>query len=583
LPNKEFRTGKEYNTSRKGPLRWIISHAAQYWYLPVAALAAAIINNFAYSSIQVAIGQGFDVIVKPGWTFAVLFGVIMSIVGFALSQGVTGLVRNSAIEFLAQRIERDSREELYADLLGKSQEFHGRQMIGDIMARCTNDVRSLNLMFSPGIMLIIDSSMGLVAPFVLIGLLDYRLLPVPLLFTILLFITVRDYNRRLEPVSLAERDQFGIMNSALAEAVQGVEVVKANSQEMMELDSFKEKAKIYRDYYVKQGEIQARYYPMLAFTFCWAIAFLYGAFLWHKKILTIGQLVAFMGLMSVFRFPTFISLFSFNLVQMGIAGAKRILALLNAKSDMDENVKGISRKMNGRVEFRNVYFGYDGSYSLSGITFYAEPGQTVAIVGKTGSGKTTLTRLINRIYDCKKGSILIDETDVREWGLESLRQQIASIEQDIFLFSRTIADNIAFGCPDVDRARIEEVARAAYAHHFIMDLAEGYDTVIGERGVTLSGGQKQRIAIARAFLTDPKILILDDSTSAIDSATEDEIQRAMRRISRERTTFIITHRLSQIRWADKILVLDRGRITAFGRHEDLLETSEEYRRIFKQD
>jgi ATP-binding cassette, subfamily B, bacterial len=583
LPNKEFRTGKEHHTNRKGPGRWIVSHAAWYWYFPVAALAASIINNFAYSSIQLAVGQAFDVIVNPGWTFAALFGVITSIIGFALTQGATGLVRNYSIEFLAQRIERDSREELYADLLGKSQEFHGRQMIGDIMARCTNDVRSLNLMFSPGIMLIIDSAMGLVAPFVLIGLLNYRLLPVPVLFIILLAITVRDYNRRLEPVSLAERDQFGIMNSALAEAVQGFEVIKANSQETMELDLFREKAKIYRNYYLKQGDIQARYYPMLAFIVCWASAFLYGAFFWQQGIITIGQLVSFMGLMSVFRFPTFISLFSFNLVQMGIAGAKRILALLNARSDMDENVKGISREMNGKVEFRNVSFGYDGSYSLSGLTFTAESGRTVAIVGKTGSGKTTMTRLINRIYDCKEGSILIDGTDVREWTLESLRQQIASIEQDVFLFSRSIADNIAFGCPEVDRARIEEVARAACAHDFIMELAEGYDTLIGERGVTLSGGQKQRIAIARAFLTDPKILILDDSTSAIDSATEDEIQRAMRRISRERTTFIITHRLSQIRWADSIMVLDQGRIAAFGRHEELLEKSEEYRRIFKRD
>ncbi|MBN1412239.1 MAG: ABC transporter ATP-binding protein [Spirochaetales bacterium] len=580
MANREFTIEKEYHYNRKGPVQWIISHAGRYWFFPLATLLAAVINNFSYSGIHMFIGKGFDVIVKNGWLFDELLTVIYTIILLAVFQGVTGLVRNYSIEFLAQRIERDSREELFASLLGKSQSFHGRQMIGDIMARCTNDVRSLNYMFSPGVMLIIDSGMGLIAPFVLIGFLDYRLLPIPVLFTIFLFLTVWDYNRRLEPVSYAERNQFGVMNSELAETVQGFEVIKANSREGLEQDQFKEKAALYRDYYIKQGDIQARYYPMLVFTVCWALAFLYSAFLWQQKIITVGQLVSFMGLMSAFRFPTFISLFSFNLVQMGIAGAKRILELINARSDVDENTKGISRPIKGQVKFDNVSFGYGEKKTLNGLSFSVEPGQTIAIVGKTGSGKTTLTRLVNRIYDCSEGAILIDGKDVREWSLASLRQQIASIEQDVFLFSKTIRENIAFGCPDVDAKRVEEVARAACAHDFIISFKEGYDTVIGERGVTLSGGQKQRLAIARAFLTDPKILILDDSTSAIDSATEDQIQQAMHRISRERTTFIITHRLSQIRWADRILVLNQGCPVSFGSHEELLKECGEYRRIF---
>ncbi len=217
---------------------------------------------------------------------------------------------------------------------------------------------------------------------------------------------------------------------------------------------------------------------------------------------------------------------------------------------------------------------------LRNISFTANPGETVAIVGQTGSGKSTMTRLINRIFDADGGQVLVDGVDVRQWKLESLRSQISTIEQDVFLFSRSIAENIAFGVPGATQADIEAAAREAQAHDFIMSFDKGYDTEAGERGVTLSGGQRQRVAIARAFLTDPRILILDDSTSAIDSATEDLIQQAMYRISRRRTTFLITHRLSQIRWADRILVLKAGEIVDQGTHEELLARSSDYQRIF---
>jgi ATP-binding cassette, subfamily B, bacterial len=219
---------------------------------------------------------------------------------------------------------------------------------------------------------------------------------------------------------------------------------------------------------------------------------------------------------------------------------------------------------------------------LKDITFNAQPGETVAIVGQTGSGKTTLTRLINRIFDVNHGRVLVDGVDVRDWTMESLRSQISVIEQDVFLFSRSLADNIAFGHAGATQDEIERAAHEAQAHEFITSFANGYQTEVGERGVTLSGGQRQRVAIARAFLTDPCILILDDSTSAIDSATEDQIQQAMRRIARERTTFIITHRLSQIRWADRILVLRRGELVDQGTHEELMGRSDAYRRIFSR-
>jgi ATP-binding cassette, subfamily B, bacterial len=264
-----------------------------------------------------------------------------------------------------------------------------------------------------------------------------------------------------------------------------------------------------------------------------------------------------------------------------VAGTKRVLSLMKEETELDENEDGYHEEMRGEIVFEHVTFAYGTTPVLKDVSFKARPGQTIAIVGQTGAGKSTLTKLVNRIYDVDSGRVLIDGVDVRDWNMDALRSQISTIEQDIFLFSRTVSENIAYGLgKKADQAAIEEAARDAQAHDFIMGFKEGYDTLIGERGVTLSGGQRQRIAIARALLTDPRILILDDSTSAIDSATEDEIQKAIKRVLQGRTTLLITHRLSQIRWADHILVLKRGELIDQGSHEELLARCETYRRIF---
>ncbi len=580
MSKREFTIANEYPYHRASPVRWIVSHVARYPLLPLAMLVMAVVNNFAYSYIQVFVGRAFDLITSPQWETTALLWLAFGAVGAALTQGASGLMRNYAGEFLAQRLERDTRDELYLSLLGKSQTFHGRQRIGDIMARATNDVRALNFMISPGLSLIIDSAMAIFAPFILIAQIRLELLLAPTIFLVLFAITLADYNRQLKTVSIALREQFGVMNAGLTEAIAGIEVVKANVQERYEWEKFTQNARVYRNYFVREGEIQARYLPMLMFSIAWAGGFLQAILSWRAGYLTLGEVVTFMGLMGLFRFVTFISIFSFNLVQLGIASGERILNLIKTETELDQNEAGLSRPLEGEVIFDNVTFSYNGSPVLKNVSFTAPAGQTIAIVGQTGSGKTSLTRLINRIFDADSGRVLIDRTEVRDWSLESLRSQISTIEQDVFLFSGTIAENIAFGCAEATPEAIEQAARQAQAHDFIMSFNDGYQTEIGERGVTLSGGQRQRIAIARAFLTDPRILVLDDSTSAIDSATEDQIQRAMRQISRQRTTFLITHRLSQIRWADHILVLRRGELVDQGTHEELLARSPDYQRIF---
>ncbi|MDH7490414.1 MAG: ABC transporter ATP-binding protein [Anaerolineae bacterium] len=582
MEKREFTVANEYRYNRAGPLRWIVSHILRYPWLPGATILLAIAVSILTSTNSVLVGRAFDLVAAPGTTPAMVLHAALVILAIGAGQGIAQLLRNLAVEMLAQLVERDARDELYLSLLGKSLTFHGRQRIGDIMARATNDVHMLNLMISPGLVFIFAALVGLIVPIAAIPLnLRWDLLLSPLVFVVLFVITLRRYIRELDPVVGAVRERFGLMNARLAETIEGIQVVKGSAQERQEQNIFLENARKFRDMYVLQGKIEGRYLPLLMLSVTTAGAFLHALLLYRQGALTVGEVVAYMGLLRLLGFPTFISIWTFALIQLGVASARRILELINTETELDENPQGVAKPIRGEIEFDHVSFSYDGTPVLHDISFRANPGETIAIVGETGSGKSTLTKLVNRTYDVTAGRVLVDGVDVRDWNMASLRSQISAIEQDIFLFSRSIADNIAFGAPETATMDdIRRAAREAQAHDFIMSFANDYATEIGERGVTLSGGQRQRLAIARAFLTDPRILILDDSTSAIDSATEDEIQKAMRRIMKGRTTLLITHRLSQIRWADRILVLRRGRLVDQGTHDELLARCEAYRRIF---
>lgn len=581
LIKREFTVADEYYYDRSSPVRWIISHLLRYKHLILSFFFAAILTNILYSVIPVLTGVAFNIVLQGESARNRLLGVSLALLAVIVVSGGFDLCARFLPELLGKRFARDARSELYLSLLGKSQTFHNRQRVGDIMARAANDMTQLSNMVVPGFDIIFDSFTSLIITIIFIGFISPQLLLSPLLFTVVFLISLRSYSRQLTPVSDKMREQFGELNATLTESVAGIEVVKATAQEGQEQRKFELNASGYRDFFIRNGYIQAWYLPPLFLSMALVGGFLHGLFLVLHNQLSIGSLVAYMGLMVMLHFPAFISSWSFSLVQLGVAGAERILTILKEETELDENQGGYNQVMRGDIVFERVSFSYGNTPALKNISFHAEPGQTIAIVGQTGAGKSTLTKLVNRIYDTDEGRILVDGVDVRAWSLDSLRSQVSTIEQDIFLFSRSVAENIAYGLgQQADQAAIEQAAKDAQAHTFITSFKDGYETVIGERGVTLSGGQRQRIAIARALLTDPRILILDDSTSAIDSATEDEIQKAIRRLLQGRTTLLITHRLSQIRWADKILVLKRGELVDQGSHDELLERCETYRRIF---
>ena len=608
MTRREFTIANEYTYDHRSPLRWLAAHILRYPILLITFLLTTVGMAASQSMSAVMVGRAFDTVLNNAGVSALTIAALLTVSAY-VGYGLFDIVNSMAIRVLAQRVERDARDELYLSLLSKSQTFHGRQRVGDLMARVTNDVQQVNQFVSPALGMTTESTLTLIIPLITIATLDYKLLLMPVLFLIGLTIALRYHNLNLRPVAGLLRSRFGTMNAGLAETITGIEVVKGFAQEPAEEERFRTNARGYRDAFVQEGDVNARYLPLLLYGITVGLAFGHALFLFRQGAISVGQVITYMALLGTLRSPIRFLLMTSSTVQQSLASARRILETILTETELDQNSGGLSKPMVGEIVFERVSFSYattdegrptakgqtivhqngnqpavvdrSSSVVLHDISFQAKPGQTIAIVGQTGAGKSTLTKLLNRTFDTTSGHVLIDGVDVRAWSLDSLRAQIATIEQDIFLFSRTIAENIAFGARgEVAQEQIEAAAKQAQAHDFIMTFPQGYQTVIGERGVMLSGGQRQRIAIARAFLSDPRILVLDDSTSAIDSNTEDQIQRAMRHILQGRTTLLITHRLSQIRSADHILLMKNGRLIAQGTHDELMHASAAYRQIF---
>ncbi len=580
----QYENDDFFEVRQKGIRQWILKHILYgrnkifFVFWASFTIIAILLSTYGriFMGITLEAFELADSIFDKFWYYVIIFAIIM------MFTPIVGLIANWLREILAQRMEKETRNELYLNLLGKSQSFHDKQRLGDIMAIATNDVRQLNFLISPSITLILESILRIILPLVMMAMIyPLELIIFPSTFIVIYYITIRIYISTLAPVAQNKQIEFGNLNSTLNELLSGIEIIKGMNQEKKAKSDYLQKAKKNAKLGITEGDIQAKYLPGLMVALILTLSLGHSIYLYQKDMISIGMIIGYLALINDFFGPAFYSLEAYAIYSRAIAGGQRVLNVINEKTEIFEIEKPIDQKIEGNIKFDNVSFQYPNTTKLvlKNISFEVKSGQNIAIVGTTGSGKTTCTKLISRLYDINQGEIRIDGNPLQHYSLQSLRDQISYIEQDIYLFSKSVYENIAFG-RKTTREEIIEAAKEAQAHDFIMNMPEGYETKVGERGVKLSGGERQRIAIARAFLSNPKILILDDSTSAIDSATEDKIQKAINRILKDRTTIIITHRLSQIRWADHIILFKRGTIIAQGNHFELLKTSEEYQKIF---
>jgi ABC-type multidrug transport system fused ATPase/permease subunit len=478
-------------------------------------------------------------------------------------------------------IEFDLRTLLYAHLQKLELGFFASQQTGQLMSRATVDLSSVRFFLGYGLVFILQSALtlllGAVAMFVLSpGLAALALIPVPFVVAV-----ATRYGRRSRPALQDVQQRIAEATAEVEENISGVRVVKAFAAEPRQLERFRGRVARVFEQSMRATRLRAFYNPFLAFlpNLGLAVILLVGGRQVVRGSLSLGDFTAFYAYLLMMIGPMRMLGVALGMAQRATASGARLLEIL----DREPRIVSGSRPLppgRGRVELRNVTFGYgDGPDALHDVSLTVEAGSTVALVGATGSGKSTLVRLLPRLYDPRSGSVLIDGADVRTLDLVALRGAIAVVDDDPFLFSDTVAGNIAYGRPEASREEIERAAERAQAAGFIAELPDGYETRVGERGLTLSGGQRQRIAIARALLADPRILILDDATSSVDATTEREIKAALREVMRGRTTFVIAHRLSTIALADDIVVLERGRVVARGTHEQLLDESPLYAEI----
>lgn len=513
-----------------------------------------------------------------------LKALVLLVVSLVLIRAGNGVILGPIRNRLIQRTLGDIRNAIYDSIQRLAFPYHDRSSTGELISRSTTDVMRLQDFLFACVFLSIDIAVALIVTVALIFATSAALGAVTLLTMVPTVALIAWFASRLQPQWRKVHDLHGAMTTVIQENIAGVRVVKAFARETSEIRRFRERKEVFLTTLLSTVNYWAARVPFAQFIFGLGmpLALWVGGRQVIRGELAIGDLAKVVFyLMAIGNRVGMVGQFT-NIIQNASASAERILEILHEPQVVKSGRRDIPAG-GGAVQFEDVVFNYcDGRASLSGVSFEARPGEMIAIVGPTGSGKTTLVNLIPRFYDVSAGRVLVEGVDVRELKLEQLRRSVSAIFQETFLFSATVMENIAYGRPGASREEIEESARAAQAHEFIVELEDGYDTVVGERGVTLSGGQKQRIAIARAFLMNPRILILDDATASVDSRTERLIQEAMRKLSVGRTTFIIAHRSSTVQHAHQILVLKEGRIVERGTHDELARRGRFYWEIFEQ-
>lgn len=478
----------------------------------------------------------------------------------------------------------DMRNALYKKLQVLSFKYYDNAKTGDLMSRLTADVEGFRFFLSFGMAELIRTVLLLVMSFALMFYYSVPLTLVTMVAMPFLIIVVYRFDKRVHPAFRGLRRSFGRLNTRVQENITGMNTVKSLSKEGYEIDRFSISNTNYKDSYLKTSNIWAKFFPLMEFIGNVSVVLLlaFGGYLVVNNRLELGALVAFFSLIWYIMGPIMNLGFVVNLFSQAKASGERLSEILDAKEDIIEKSTAIDVPIKGDVTFNHVSLDYanDHTYAIKDINFHAPAGKIIGLIGATGSGKSTITQLIARFYEQNEGNVLIDGRPIADYKLKTLRKHIGFVLQETFLFSTSIRDNIAYGRPDISEEQIIQAAKSAEAHDFIMKLPKGYDTLLGERGMGLSGGQKQRIAIARALCINPSILVLDDATSAVDMETEFRIQKALKKVMKNRTTFIIAHRISSVKHADEILVLEEGQIVERGTHKELLNHKGLYRRIY---
>ena len=482
--------------------------------------------------------------------------------------------RSLLLERVSQNLVYDLRTGLYNHLQELPYVFYDKFRIGDILSRMTSDIEGVRNLIAGGMVTVFDNLLNFVGALIFLSFMSWELTLSLLIFAPIIAIVAWQFNKRIRPVFRDIREQNAVLNTRTQENLSGMRVVKAFAREKYESQRFDEENTKLLEMNLAATWVWSDFVPFMEFLsgLCTPVMLLVGGILVFNGHLDLGTLVAVNGYVWLIINPMRALSNIINMVAQAITSAEKLFYYIDFGSSIREPEQPkIPEKFEGHVVFDHVTFSYGGENVLEDITFEAKPGQTIAVMGATGTGKSTLVTLLGRFYDIQQGSIKIDGIDVREQALKPLRRSLGYVMQETFLFSDSLTDNIRFGRPDADMERVERAARVAQAKAFISKMPDGYETIVGERGVGLSGGQKQRVSIARAVLTEPSILIMDDSTSAVDMETEYEIQQELKEVLKGRTTFIIAHRISSVKNADLILVLDGGRIAERGTHHELLE------------
>ncbi|MFX0185962.1 MAG: ABC transporter ATP-binding protein [Candidatus Hodarchaeota archaeon] len=563
--------------------RWFLHHLVKQKLLVICTLTGISIVTLSRVIIPILIGNIIDnaLLTRDATNLILLLAIALAAY---LIRNAMDYITMMVGHYLGLKTEQNMRQEFFNTIQYKPLRYHDKARTGDLQALATNDLRIINTMISHGAFYIYPFFQVIMTAILLIVTLDFRLALICTPFILCYIYFVLDYRKKIAPYAAARMVTHSNVAVVLQDSISGTAIVKSFTAEELERKKFSQAVVEFRDNRIGETRVQSKFYPLLAIYIAIGTTFLVSCVFVFQNTLTIGVLVAANLLLITLIDPTNMIFWATNDMMSGFAACSRLYTSLS----IEEGEKGESKlkiwpdTFKGRIEFRNVTFAYENEDPpiLKNLSFTIEPYQRVALVGPTGCGKTSLAKLLLRLYEPQEGMILLDGIDIRSYPLEALRRHIGYVEQELYLFSRTINENIAFGKPNASQEEIMAVAELAQVDEFVREFPEEYRTIIGERGTRLSGGEKQRVAIARAFLTDPEILILDDSVSAVDSETEEKISRAMENVVKNRTTLIITHRLHTIRTSDKIIVLKHGKNVAEGNHNELLHNSEDYRRIF---